>query len=647
MANNFATTGPVSGGADFASDDVSDVHYQRIKITDGEEDSTKVLDVVVDDEAIVSGDSGLLAFAVATPSTGSVGSNDSGYLAMSTDRRLHVDADIGNTVTVTATNLDCQSGGADMATAAGQLVDGHNVTVDNANLKVDLGADNDVTITSGTVTAVTDITNTIDSTISGAALTALQVIDNPVLVEDVAFSGGSVMMAGAIRDDSLSGLSPAEGDAVPLRVGSTGALHVTGGGGGTEYTEDVVTANPIVGTATMMERDDVLTTAVAEADWLAMKSSAEGALWVQDFNSDAVLADTAAMVVDLAAIEVTQDALVVDAAAMEVLLTNIDSDTNTIQSDTTEILSDTASIQTAVEIIDNIVHVDDAAFTLGTHSGVMMMGFAGTQSVDANDAGAVAMDTDGAIHISDGGNVITVDGTITEANSTAILADTAAIDTATAAMVVDLAAIEVTQDALVVDLAAIEVTQDTIASAVHADAATYTDSTSLGMGCYGVHQATPDTVADNDFSPILLNASAGQLVELQAGAAAVGTVGVTASATGGMSYDMLALAAEDNDKVIKGSAGTIYFISIQSIDATPVYLKLFNATSITPGTTAADLQYLCPSQGTALGAGLVLNFGTQGIQFGTGIVALVATGAALDDNTAVSANEVFVTIGFE
>ena len=59
------------------------------------------------------------------------------------------------------------------------------------------------------------------------------------------------------------------------------------------------------------------------------------------------------------------------------------------------------------------VHVDDAAFTLGSHKGMMMMGFAGTQSVDANDAGAIAMETDGSVHIHDGGNTITVDGTVT------------------------------------------------------------------------------------------------------------------------------------------------------------------------------------------------------------------------------------------
>tara|TARA_R110002051_G_scaffold306597_1_gene377263 strand:+ start:74 stop:1288 length:1215 start_codon:yes stop_codon:yes gene_type:complete len=71
------------------------------------------------------------------------------------------------------------------------------------------------------------------------------------------------------------------------------------------------------------------------------------------------------------------------------------------------------AIKNAVELMDNSIHVDDAAFTLGTHSGTMMMGFAGTQSVGTNDAGAIAMETDGSVHIHDGGNSLTVDGTVT------------------------------------------------------------------------------------------------------------------------------------------------------------------------------------------------------------------------------------------
>ena len=60
------------------------------------------------------------------------------------------------------------------------------------------------------------------------------------------------------------------------------------------------------------------------------------------------------------------------------------------------------NIQTAVETIDDAVHADDAAFTLGTDKGVMVMGFAGTQSVDANDACAIACTTSGEVKVSTG-----------------------------------------------------------------------------------------------------------------------------------------------------------------------------------------------------------------------------------------------------
>ena len=93
-------------------------------------------------------------------------------------------------------------------------------------------------------------------------------------------------------------------------------------------------------------------------------------------------------------------------------------------------ISTDASGNVQIDIVSggsaDAAHVDDAGFTLGTHSGMMMMGFAGTQSVDANDAGAIAMETDGSVHIHDGGNTITVDGTVT-ANLSAT--DNAVLDT--------------------------------------------------------------------------------------------------------------------------------------------------------------------------------------------------------------------------
>lgn len=85
------------------------------------------------------------------------------------------------------------------------------------------------------------------SVVPGTGATNLgKAIDSPSGASDV---GIAIL---AIRDDALSALTPIEDDYVPLRVNSTGALHVTGGGGGTEYTEGDVDAT-ITGTAILWE----------------------------------------------------------------------------------------------------------------------------------------------------------------------------------------------------------------------------------------------------------------------------------------------------------------------------------------------------------------------------------------------------------
>ena len=110
-------------------------------------------------------------------------------------------------------------------------------------------------------------------------------------VDDVAGATDTGTLGLVVRDDALTTLTPADGDYTSLRVNSTGALHVTGGGGGTEYNEDDATPATIIGTATLMERDDALSAVTpAEGDWIGFRGTAEGALWTQDSNSDAALA---------------------------------------------------------------------------------------------------------------------------------------------------------------------------------------------------------------------------------------------------------------------------------------------------------------------------------------------------------------------
>lgn len=204
---------------------------------------------------------GMGIMAVAVPTDSAISANDIGMPAMSLDRRLHVDADITASV-----SLD---------------VSAATVTVDNG----------------GTFVVQED----------GAALTALQLIDDTVKVLGTdtyleATTKGNIM--GAVRNDSLAALADTDNEFAPLQVDASGALYVTGGGGGTEYTEDeAAPANP-VGATVMIKRDDVIASSPVTGadDWMGMLGTEEGALWVQDFNSDALLATDFMLAADFTAV---------------------------------------------------------------------------------------------------------------------------------------------------------------------------------------------------------------------------------------------------------------------------------------------------------------------------------------------------------
>ena len=141
-----------------------------------------------------------------------------------------------------------------------------------------------VVIVDGAPTGAADIENTVfDKTNS-----------NPLAVALVDEDGSQITSVG-ITDgtDTADVIDSGTYAGVGAYILDGSGDPITSFGGGTQYTEDVITANPQVGTATLIERDDVITTVTpAEGDWIGLRGSAEGALWVQDFNSDAILADT-------------------------------------------------------------------------------------------------------------------------------------------------------------------------------------------------------------------------------------------------------------------------------------------------------------------------------------------------------------------
>jgi len=232
--------------------------------------------------------------------------------------------------------------------------DGSATDVSSASpLPVDLGTNNDVTVTSGAITETNStailadtaaidtataainakmVTGTIIGEVEsgatftvqedGAALTSLQLIDNAISgagFNITQFGGASVPIGAGVEATAVR---------MTIATDSTGVLSIDDNGGSLTV-DGTVTANPASGTI------DTVTTVTAVTDI-----------------------------------------------------------TNTIDS------TISGAALTSLQLIDDAVHTDDAAYTLGTDKGMMMMGFAGAQSVNSNDSAALACTTAGILHVS-------------------------------------------------------------------------------------------------------------------------------------------------------------------------------------------------------------------------------------------------------
>lgn len=113
--------------------------------------------------------------------------------------------------------------------------------------------------------------------------------------------------------------------------------------------------------------------------------------------------------------------------------------------------------------------------------------------------------------------------------------------------------------------------------------------------------------------------------------------------SGGLSMSSILSAASTNLTAAKASAGQVYHISVTNINAAARYLKFYNSTSATVGTTAIVYRMAIP--GNTAGSGLTTTFPT-GFAFSTGISYALTTGAADNDTGAVAASEIMVNVGY-
>lgn len=101
-------------------------------------------------------------------------------------------------------------------------------------------------------------------------------------------------------------------------------------------------------------------------------------------------------------------------------------------------------------------------------------------------------------------------------------------------------------------------------------------------------------------------------------------------------------AANNNAAVIKASAGVVYGIHINNVNAAARYLKLYNkATTPAPATDNALLKLVIPLAPSS--AVQNISF-PAGVAFTTGIGVALVTGIADTDNTSVAANEHMINV---
>lgn len=115
-------------------------------------------------------------------------------------------------------------------------------------------------------------------------------------------------------------------------------------------------------------------------------------------------------------------------------------------------------------------------------------------------------------------------------------------------------------------------------------------------------------------------------------------------ATGGASMHHKVSAATTNATSVKTSAGTVYGITGFTIDATPVYLKLYDkASAPTVGTDTPVLVLSFQQSTSAIPASYQF---PKGLVFSTGIAYAIVTGITDADSTAVAASEVVINIQY-
>lgn len=327
MADNIAIT--AGSGTTVATQDEGGVHYQEVKLVASGTGTTEAL-TKAEDSAHSSGHHGVMALAVrnATATDLSAGATDGDYEPLQVDANGKLHVNVGTTIsTITPGTAASALGKAEDAGHSTGDVGVMLLGVRNDAAAALSGTDLDYTpigTTSAGAVTIHDGGNTItvDGTVNAAQSGSWTVTANPPspdpatyhvfratdgtnyvtpgteYTEDgaIAANAGKGILAIGRRDNALSTLTPAEDDAVGLRVDTRGALWVAPVGTVAHDAADTDNPVKIGGRA-----DTTFQTAVADGDRVDALFDVYGHLrtrqdhannWSYHENSSSALTDT-------------------------------------------------------------------------------------------------------------------------------------------------------------------------------------------------------------------------------------------------------------------------------------------------------------------------------------------------------------------
>lgn len=248
------------------------------------------------------------------------------------------------------------------------------------------------------------------------SMTALKV-DGSAVTQPVS---GTVTANLSATDNAVLDAIAASTAAIETAV--EGTLTVTGGGGGVEYTEDAAAAADPVGGALIMVRDDALSgQTTTDGDNVAARGTDKGELYVKHVDAIPVTDNGGALTVD-GTVAVTNAGITTIAGAVsgtEMQVDVLTMPTTTVTATDLDVrpLVNTDVVTAELSAVDNAVLDTIAAKDFATQTTLAAMN---AKMVTGTDIGDVTINNStgaAAVNIQDGGNTITVDGTVAVTNS--------------------------------------------------------------------------------------------------------------------------------------------------------------------------------------------------------------------------------------